>query len=162
VKFEGGELVYLYSSSAGHSTASFRVRIVARPGSQQLQLRLFLLISHLLEISIGHCDLCIESLNLSILILELTKSRADCLQRTPLRPHSYLCRHLSLNITHVIIMTELQQTTTRWSKSFPTVVSVPLSQYTCHYERGPNICKKTFTRECDLRFVLPLTYPIPL
>jgi hypothetical protein len=59
-------------------------------------------------------------------------------------------------------MTKLQHTTIRWSKSFPTVVSVPLSQYTCHYERGPNICKKTFTRQCDLRFVLPLPYPIPL
>jgi hypothetical protein len=64
------------------------------------------------------------------------------------------------NITHVIIMTRLQQTTTRWSKSFPTVVSVPLTQYTCIYERGPKICKKTFARQCDLRSVLPLPTPI--
>ncbi|KAE9367878.1 hypothetical protein N431DRAFT_73956 [Stipitochalara longipes BDJ] len=48
-------------------------------------------------------------------------------------------------------MTRLQHTTTRWAKSFPTVVSVPISQYTCHHERGPKIYKKTFSRHCDLR-----------
>jgi hypothetical protein len=51
-------------------------------------------------------------------------------------------------------MPRLQHTTTRWAKSFPTVVSVPISQYTCHYERGPKICKKIFSRHCDLRSVL--------
>jgi hypothetical protein len=59
-------------------------------------------------------------------------------------------------------MTRLQHTTTRWSKSFPTVVSVPLLQYTCHYERGLKACKKTFTRQCDLRSVLPTPSSFPL
>ena len=59
MKFEGGELVYLYSSSAGHSPASFRDRIVARPGSQQLCVLSIqasfipLKSSYLLEVSIG-------------------------------------------------------------------------------------------------------------
>lgn len=51
-------------------------------------------------------------------------------------------------------MATLQQTTTRWSKSFPTIVSTSLSQYTCSYERGKKSCKKTFARNCDLRLVL--------
>jgi hypothetical protein len=54
---------------------------------------------------------------------------------------------------HVTTTIMLQHTTTRWAKSFPTVVSVPLSQYTCSYEHDQKICKKTFTRQCDLRSV---------
>ncbi|KAH6712031.1 hypothetical protein BKA61DRAFT_78302 [Leptodontidium sp. MPI-SDFR-AT-0119] len=48
-------------------------------------------------------------------------------------------------------MTRLQQTQTRWSKSFPTVVTTPISAYTCSYERGLKSCKKQFSRQCDLR-----------
>jgi hypothetical protein len=53
----------------------------------------------------------------------------------------------------------LQQTTTRWSKSFPTVVSVPVLQFTFNYERRGKPCQKKFRRQCDLRFVT-LSHPI--
>lgn len=151
----------MYSSSAGHSTASFCDRIVARPGSKQLSV-LFISASfiplNLPSVRGQHFVIVTSELRLhfALSILKSPGSCTDRLQRTR------LCLILTrvFNIPHVIIMTRLQQTTTRWSKSFPTVVSVPLTQYTCHYERGLKICKKTFARQCDLRSVLPLSSTI--
>jgi hypothetical protein len=66
---------------------------------------------------------------------------------------SYLCSDYLNSISHVTKMARLQHTATRWSKSFPTLVSSQLLLYTCSYERGLKSCKKTFSRQCDLRSV---------
>ena len=69
------------------------------------------------------------------------------------RSASYLGALPTLWHRHVTPMAGLQCTSIRWSKSFPTVVSFPISQYTCSYERGQKSCRKTFSRQCDLRSV---------
>ncbi|PVH81221.1 hypothetical protein DL98DRAFT_514856 [Cadophora sp. DSE1049] len=48
-------------------------------------------------------------------------------------------------------MPRLQHPQIRWSKSWPTDVTAPISAFTCTHERGSKPCKKTFSRQCDLR-----------
>ncbi|KAL2064040.1 hypothetical protein VTL71DRAFT_4534 [Oculimacula yallundae] len=50
-----------------------------------------------------------------------------------------------------MIMSAPQTSKTRWSKSFPTLVTTSMLAYTCSFERDSKPCMKKFSRQCDLR-----------
>jgi hypothetical protein len=41
----------------------------------------------------------------------------------------------------------------RWARSFPIEQSAQIFSFSCTFSAGNRVCNKTFTRQCDLRFV---------